>query len=106
MSHTHHFKSWTFQVPVETGTFTTRQVLDGSRPILEVYHDHDGEWQFLCGTTLDTDDLKLVCLGCMVERDDTLLQLADLPVGWTAYRDSQTRSWQREPYQRSPEPET
>jgi hypothetical protein len=101
MSHTHHFKSWTFQVPVETGTFTTRQVLDGSCPILEVYHDHDGEWQFLCGTTLDTADLKLVCLGCMVERDDTLLELAGLPIGWTAYRDSTNRSWQREPYQRS-----
>ncbi len=106
MSHSHNFKSWTFKVPVDTGTFTTRQVLDGSRPILEVYHDHDGDWQFLCGTTLNTDDLKLVCLGCMVERDDSLLQLADLPGGWTAFRDSQSGSWQREPYQRSDDSET
>lgn len=99
MSHSHQFKSWTFKVPVETGTFTTRQVLDGSRPILEVYHDHDDSWQFLCGTTLDIDDLKLACLGCMVERDDALLQLADLPQGWVAHRESKGSSWEREPLQ-------
>ncbi|QSX74718.1 hypothetical protein HIV01_016350 [Lysobacter arenosi] len=99
MSHSHHFHSWAFREPVETGTFTTRQVLEGGFPILEVYHDADGDWQFLCGTTTDTEDLKLVCLGCMVERDSGLLALADLPLGWCAVRDRAEDPWLREPYE-------
>jgi hypothetical protein len=78
MSHSHSFHSWPFNLPVETGVFTTRQVLEGLEPIREVYHDPDGDWQFLCGTTLDAADLKLVCLGCMVERDITIGELADI----------------------------
>lgn len=99
MSHSHHFHSWAFREPVETGTFTTRQVLEGGFPILEVYHDADGDWQFLCGTTTETKDLKLVCLGCMVERDSGLLTLADLPLGWCAVRDRAEDPWLREPYE-------
>ena len=68
MSHVHAFHSWTFREPVETGTFTTRPVLEDAQPIVDVFHDSNGDWQFLCGTTLEFDDLKLVCLGCMVER--------------------------------------
>lgn len=97
MSHFHNFKSWTFKVPVTTGTFTTRQVLEG-RPILEVYHELDGDWQFLCGADADFDDCKLVCLGCMVERDETLLELADLPAGWWAYRASEGGAWTRQQF--------
>ena len=101
MSHSHHFHSWTFREPVETGTFTTKQVLEAGYPILEVYHDPDGDWQFLCGTTTEYEDLKLVCLGCMVERDSGLLGLADLPPGWCAVRDSAEDPWVREPYEPS-----
>jgi hypothetical protein len=53
--------------------------MEGLEPIREVYHDPDGDWQFLCGTTLDAADLKLVCLGCMVERDVTIGELAEMP---------------------------
>lgn len=101
MTHFHDFHSWSFQEPVETGTFTTKQVLEDGYPILEIYHDHDGDWQFLCGTTTDFDDLKLVCLGCMVERDSGLLDLADLPPGWCAVRASPGEPWIREPYEAS-----
>jgi len=62
MIHSHSFLSWPFALSVNTGVFTTRQVLEGLEPVREVYHDRDGDWQFLCGTTLNTADLKLVCL--------------------------------------------
>lgn len=98
MSHTHDYdeSNWPFDVPINTASFTTRYVLDGTLPILEVYHDHDGEWQFMCGTTNATADAKLVCLGCMVRRDPTLVQLANMPAGWLAYRDSLEQPWSRE----------
>ena len=100
MSHTHNFNEsdWPFDTPITTASFTTRYVLDGSRPIRDVYHDHDGEWQFLCSTTTASDGAKLVCLGCMVERDPSLLQIADMPSGWVAYRESPEHPWTREAY--------
>ena len=98
MSHPHSFHSWPFNLPVETGVFTTRQVLEGVEPIREVYHDPDGDWQFLCGTTLDAADLKLVCLGCMVERDLSIGELADMPPSWCARRRSEGADWIQEPY--------
>ncbi len=103
MSHPHSFHSWPFNLPVETGVFTTRQVLEGVEPIREVYHDPDGDWQFLCGTTLDAADLKLVCLGCMVERDLTIGELADMPPSWCASRRSEGAEWIQEPYEPHPD---
>lgn len=105
MSHQHNFKSWAFEEPINTVSFTTRQVLEGVSPVLEVYHDHDGDWQFLCGGTPETSDLKLVCLGCMVERDPTLLQLADMPPGWSATRATPTEGWSREQFEDSDDDE-
>jgi hypothetical protein len=43
--------------------FTTKPVLDGTHPILLVSHDENDDWQFLCGTTADPKDGKLVSLG-------------------------------------------
>lgn len=101
MSHSHAFLSWPFDLPINTGVFTTRQVMEGLEPVREVYHDHDGDWQFLCGTTLNTEDLKLVCLGCMVEADPTVGDLSEMPPGWCATRQSPRGEWIQELYQDS-----
>ena len=92
MNHSHNFEFWPFQDAENTLSYTTRPVLDG-QPILEVYHDHDGDWQFLCGTTLDGADLKLACLGCMLDRDASLAVLAKMPAGWRAVRNTPQSDW-------------
>jgi hypothetical protein len=46
-----------------------------------VTHDHDGDWQFLCGQTHQDSLPKLVCIGCMLERDPTLWTLATCQPG-------------------------
>jgi len=98
MSHQHNFDEakWPFDTPINTASFTTRFVTDGSKPILEVYHENDGDWQFLCGTTVETADLKIVCMGCMLDRDRSLGDLSSLPFGWRAYRNSPGDDWQVE----------
>lgn len=103
MSHSHQFDeaAWPFDTPINTAAFTTTNVLGGSHPILEVYHDHDGDWQFMCGATTASADAKVVCLGCMIDRDTSLMQLADLPEGWLAHRDSPAAPWSREEYEDS-----
>ncbi len=105
MSHDHNFTDWPFDTPINTVSFTTKFVINGSRPVLEVYHDHDGDWQFLCGTTLNEADLKLVCMGCILERDSTIAELAQLLPGWRATRASVDHAWHQEAYEDTDESE-
>ena len=64
-----------------------------------VFHDHDGEWQFLHGPVTEDDECKVICLGCIFECDETVGILAEMPSGWMAYRDSIGDAWQSEPYE-------
>jgi hypothetical protein len=88
--------TWPFEDPPNTAAITTRQVLEGA-PVLLVTHDaDDGGWQFLCGTTDDPADGRVVGLGRMLARDPTLGELADLPEGWRARRASAGQQWERD----------
>lgn len=88
---------WPFDDPPNTASFTTKFVLDGS-PILRVYHDYDGGWQFHGSpdhpTTMDV--AQLVSLGGMIGRDPSLTPLHDLPFGWRATRASVGAPWTRD----------
>jgi len=95
--HSHAFADWPFSCHHSTGVFTTVKVLSGELPILLVSHDVEGDWQFLCGTTTELDDCRLICMGCAVERDSSIGELADLPEGWCAERDFPGDSWKRYP---------
>ncbi len=90
-------ESWPFADSPNTASITTRQVLEGA-PVLLVTHDaDDGSWQFLCGTTNDSEDARVVGLGQMYNRDSTLGELADLPEGWRAFRSAAGLPWNRSP---------
>ena len=99
--HSHSFPAsrWPFSDPVNCAAFTTGSILSGDSPILLVFHDHDAEWQFLHGPVSEADQPHIICLGCALERDLTLSQLADLPSGWKASRASVEHTWVREPYE-------
>ena len=77
---------------------TTRQVMRDGWPILLVTHDaDDGAWQFVNGHG-DTDDTAyamVVGVETMSGVDPTILELADLPLGWRAWRASPNDPWQR-----------
>jgi hypothetical protein len=81
----------------ETIVFTTRRVTELNYPVLVVSHDaDDGAWQFLCGTTNDPKDGVRERLDRMLKRDPHLEVLADLPLGWIAWREDETSEWVRE----------
>ena len=88
---------WPFADPPNLATFTVRQIVDRKRPILLVYHDEDdGSWQFLTGEAIDMADAMLVTLRTIVGVDATVLELADLEVGWRARRTDACAPWVRE----------
>ena len=97
MSKRHH--DWPFDDPPNVATFSLRDVMEGRRPILLVTHDaEDGAWQFLDGRdNPDPDDAVVLSLDCVLSIDASIAQLADLPLGWRAWRDDVKQPWQREP---------
>jgi hypothetical protein len=63
---------------------------------LRVCHDNEGDWQFLCDGFHSESMPLIVCLGCAVERDPSLVEVATLPAGWVAERKAQGEAWSRE----------
>jgi hypothetical protein len=89
-------RPWPFDRPRNYSVFTTRQVLQRQEPILRVTHDTDDHsWQFL-GRDAGAEDGKIISLEEAVELDPSVLQVADLPVGWHAWRSSVEEPWIRE----------
>lgn len=97
--HPHSFPQtdWPFPAPINALAISTTRVLSEGYPVLRVSHDSDGIWQVLCDTTTAAEDCKVVCLGCCFQLDPSLGQLADLPLGWEAWRSSASCPWTRGP---------
>src|SRR5436190_24392503 len=88
-----------FNQPPNLAVITLHRILRGEAPILHVSHDEgDGGWQFLDGSPApDINDAAVVGLHTVIELDPTLLELADLPVAWTAWRERADQPWKRHP---------
>ena len=83
-----------FREEKNLGIFTTRQWLELEKPILRVFHDIDGDWQFLTGDQLP-EDIRLVSLGEIIKRDTTLNDVFNLDYGESATREFITGKWVR-----------
>ena len=89
---------WPFDQPRNCAVITIRGILDGTEPVLHVTHDEDDHsWQFLSLRAADPNEAKVMSLAEVVAMDSSILQLADLPPGWHAWRSSITDDWTREP---------
>lgn len=83
-----------YRESLNLAVFTTRQHLALAKPILRVVHDEDGEWQFLTGDQMP-NDIKIVCLHDMIDRDKSLNDLFNLDYGEYADRDHPGAPWIR-----------
>ena len=85
-----------FKEPMNTAVFTTKYVLEERKPITYVTHDSDdGAWQFFSNDEFDDFEsvAKIVGLGEILEMDSSILELADMPEGYYAYRESLSEKW-------------
>ena len=98
MAHNHTFsdEDWPFDCDINTCAVTTKFVYDRSKPIVQVLHYDDGEWQFMCNTTYDPDDGMVICMGCFVQKFPEITELATLPLGFDAYREDVNQPWEIE----------
>ncbi|HWV73583.1 MAG TPA: DUF4262 domain-containing protein [Pseudosphingobacterium sp.] len=77
-----------------TAIFTTKQWLEEAAPIMEVVHDHEGDWQFIT-EEWEEEDIITVSLEEMIQKDDSLNELFNLDFGEGAVRESITSKWER-----------
>ena len=96
-------EDWPFQDPPAAKAIASARVM-ADESILLVTHDQaDGGWQFLCGSTDRAVEVRPVELGLMVQKDPSLRELANLPLGWRAWRQSGKSPWLRGPLGLGPE---
>jgi hypothetical protein len=84
-----------FYEPRNLGVYTTRQAFEGE-PILYVYHNEDGDWQFHTSREPNLQDARLVCLNEITRLDPTINEIYHLQYGWRAWRDSSVGEWKYE----------
>jgi len=88
--------NWKFDQEKKVGAVTTKQVLDDGLPILEVIHySDDCSWAFLCGSTEDEEDARMVTMEEIVLIDPSLIEIADLEPGQVACREELGAEWER-----------
>ena len=88
-------EAWPFAESENATTFVCVCVHRRQKPLLRVLHDDDGDWQFLCGDDEHMEETPVIaCLGCMIEREPSLLKVAKLPVDACAGRESETEEWE------------
>ena len=88
---------WKFKEPKNQAVYSLRRIIDSNEPILHVSHNSDdGAWQFLGWETPRVEDGVKVCLEHVVAKDPSIIELADLPLGWHAWRVSPSEPWTRE----------
>ncbi|MER9402589.1 hypothetical protein NKI36_00850 [Mesorhizobium caraganae] len=89
---------WKFEDPPNVAVISDRSIFSSGDWIAYVSHkDDDGSWLFYSSDNRDWNerDVMLVGLQEVVQRDESIQELADLPEGWHAWRSSKSSPWQR-----------
>jgi hypothetical protein len=90
---------WPFDQAENVAALTTVGVIESGLPILVVQHyEDDHSWAFLCGTTNNTKDARVIGMGEAMRKDPTLESIAHLPPGCIAHRDMIGGVWRIEEY--------
>lgn len=90
---------WPFDQPPNAWVITTRHVVEGNWIDLAARDHENGGWQVHSHepTNPDVGDGAVISLAQLLRLDPTLAQLADLPPGWRASRETPGGPWYRRP---------
>jgi len=74
---------------------TEKVIVEKQKPVLYVFHDEDGDWQFLSAEDTKMVEVFTLPLREMFEYDVSLKEISDLPKGWRAKRSDSSKVWER-----------
>lgn len=93
-------KEWPFDDLPNSVAIVDKLILNYGNWISYVSHDSDdGAWQFHSNRSepLTEDDAILLGLKEVFEIDPSIGFLADLPLGWCAWRETESSLWMKSP---------
>jgi len=85
-----------FPDSLNTAVFTTKFVVHDRKEITYISHDfEDGSWEFYSDDNFDNyeDIVLILSLDEIIQLDISLLEVADLPLGFVATRRSKADDW-------------
>jgi hypothetical protein len=83
-----------FQDKPDMAVFTTKSVYNKEEDISYVFHhEEDGAWEFIGNSIYTEMDYIILSLREIIELDITILEIADLPLGYEAYREKKNLPW-------------
>ncbi|HEY4202820.1 MAG TPA: hypothetical protein VGM83_19895 [Devosiaceae bacterium] len=85
--------TWPFDQARNVACLSSRAVIAGAPPLVVTHYEDDHSWAFLAGE--EASEPVVVAMSRVIDLYPELLQLADLPPGWTATRDAADRPWHR-----------
>lgn len=86
---------WPFEATPDTEVIVLERILFGNAPLRLVARDPDaGMWQFLDGEDVTESDAVIAELGDLIDFDPSLEQLAVMPSGVHAWRETTDAPWQ------------
>lgn len=79
----------------ELGVTVCEHIVANIRPIKMVVHNHDNTWECMCGEIDHHDfiDSKVIGLNHLIEFDNSILPIKQLPVGCVAERKAKNAQW-------------
>ena len=88
-----------FQEPANTAVFTTKFIVNENKPITLVRHNvDDSTWEFFSDDKYDNiaDVAKIIGIGQVIKIDSSVLEIADMKLGYYAHRKTKQDSWEIE----------
>ncbi len=78
---------------------TTKFVLENNSPIISVFRDEDGDWQFFGKeNNISETDARVVSLNEILNLDKTIEQIITISKGMQAFRESKDKDWKTRVY--------
>lgn len=78
----------------ETAVITTKFVIENKSPIVSVFRDEDGDWQFFSKEeNIQEKDARVVSLNEILEIDSTIKDILWISNGMQAWRDNIDGEW-------------
>ena len=90
----HIFKQ--FKESANTAVLTTKFIVNDNKPITLVRHNpEDSTWEFFSDDKYDnfTEVVKIIGLGQLVKIDNSVLEIADMKLGYYAHRKTKKENW-------------
>lgn len=72
---------------------TTKFVIENNSPILSVFRDEEGDWQFFGFEEVEEQDARVVSLEEILKIDPSIQEILWLSNGMTAHRENAQVEW-------------